>query len=163
MAEIILFALVLSPLVLAYILRSNAALGFLALCTGFTAATYASGSTQHWLDHLSTSGQLLSDNAVNLLMIVLPIALTLLLTRKHIKRRRFYLQIVPALASGGLLAVSIAPLLSDWINVDVTSVNFWSQLEQRQAVIVGVGALVSLFLVWMTTSKHSSKRSKSSH
>lgn len=160
MSELILAALILTPLVLTYLLRSNAALGFLALCTGFSAATYASGSTQHWLDHLAASGQLLSTNAVNLIMIAVPLILTLLLTRKHIKRSGFPAQAIPALAAGGLLALTTAPLLSDWINVDFSSVSFWNQLQKQEAIIVDVGALTSLILVWMTNSKRHSKKHK---
>src|ERR1700689_2737537 len=136
MAELILIALLLAPLILTFLLRANAALGFLALCTGFTAATYASGSTQHWLAHLASSGQLLSTNAVNLIMIVVPLALTLLLTRKHVPKQRFYLQALPALASGGLLALSTASLLTDWLNIDFGSVGIWNQLEKQEALIV---------------------------
>src|ERR1700684_3268715 len=104
MAEVILIVLIAAPLVLTFLLGADAALGFLALCTGFTAATYASGSTQHWLDHLASSGQLLSTNAVNLIIIAAPITITLLLTHKHTARKKLYLQAIPALASGGLLA-----------------------------------------------------------
>lgn len=160
MVEVILIALIAAPLILTFILRSDAALGFLALCTGFSAATYASGSTQHWLDHLATSGQLLSNNAINLIMIAVPLLLTLLLTHKHIKRSGFYIQAVPALASGGLLALTTAPLLTDWVNVDFSSVSFWEQLQNQEAIIIGIGALVSLVLVWMTNSKRHAKRHK---
>ena len=160
MAEIILALLIATPLILTYFLRCDAALGFLALCTGFTAATYASGSTQHWLDHLASSGQLLSTNAINFIMIVVPLLVTLLITRKHILRKRFYLEVIPAIASGGLLALTVAPLLSDWVNVNFDRVSFWDQLQKQEAIIVGIGALFSLVAVWITDFKVHSKKKK---
>ena len=160
MAEIILIALLIAPLILTFLLKANAALSFLALCTGFTAATYASGSTQHWLAHLASSGQLLSTNAINLIMIAAPLVITLLLTRKHVQKKRFYLQAVPALASGGLLALSTAPLLTDWLNTDFSSVSLWGQLQKQEAIIIGIGALASLLTIWITTSKPQSKKHK---
>jgi MFS family permease len=160
MAEGILVALLIVPLILTFLLRANAALAFLALCTGFTAATYASGSTQHWLAHLASSGQLLSTNAINLIMITAPLLITLLLTRKHVPKKRFYLQAVPALAGGGLLALSTAPLLTDWLNTNFSSVSLWNQLQKQEAIIVGVGALASLLIIWLTTSKPQTKKHK---
>lgn len=154
----ILVVLIGLPALLTLLLESDAALGFLALCTGFTAATYASGSTQEWLAHLSTSGQLLSANAINVIMVAAPLAITLLLTRKHGSRKKFYLEIIPALAAGGLLAIAVAPLLSNWINVDFNTVSFWKQLQSHAAIIVGVGALVSLVMVWL--GGHGKKHSK---
>ncbi|MGA3150485.1 MAG: hypothetical protein ABSD10_02660 [Candidatus Saccharimonadales bacterium] len=159
MAELVLIALLAAPLVLTFLLRADAALGFLALCTGFTAATYASGSTQHWLSHLVSSGQLLSGNAINLIMIAVPLAITLLLTRKHATHSRFYLQIVPALASGGLLALTVGPLLSNWANINFSNLSIWNQLEKQEAIIIGIGTLVSLLLVWFSRS-HYIKRHK---
>lgn len=160
MAEVILVALIAAPLVLTFLLGADAALSFLVLCTGFTAATYASGSTQHWLDHLSSSGQLLSVNAVNVIMIAAPLLITLLLTRKHTVRKKIYWQLVPALACGGLLALAVAPLLSDWINVDFRTVSFWKQLQDQEAVIVAVGALVSLLMIWFKSTKKKAKKHK---
>ena len=160
MAEVILVLLIAVPFLITLLFESNAALAFLALCTGFTAATYASGSTQQWLDHLSSSGQLLSVNAVNVIFITVPLAVTLLLTRKHRPRKQFYLELVPALACGGLLAVAVAPLLSDWINVDFTTVSFWKQLQDNAGLIVGFGALASLLMVWFSHGKKHSKKHK---
>lgn len=160
MAEVILIALIAAPLVLTFLLGSNAALSFLVLCTGFTAATYASGSTQHWLDHLSSSGQLLSTSAVSAVMIALPLLITLLLTRKHTPRQKFYREIIPALAAGGLLALALSPLLSDWLNIDFKSVGFWKQLQDQEAIIVGVGALFSLLVVWFVHGKKPGKKHK---
>jgi|SRR5581483_3253287 len=160
MAEVILIALIAAPLLLTFLLGSNAALSFLVLCTGFTAATYASGSTQHWLDHLSASGQVLSTSAVSAIMIAAPLLITLLLTRKHTPRQKFYIQVIPALAAGGLLALALSPLLSDWLNVDFKSVSFWKQMQNQEAIIVGVGALFSLLIVWFAHGKKAGKKHK---
>ncbi|HXY18183.1 MAG TPA: hypothetical protein VEH48_02060 [Candidatus Nitrosopolaris sp.] len=160
MADAILIALIAAPLVLSFLLRSNAALGFLVLCTGFTAATYASGSTQHWLAHLASSGQILSTNSVNVIMIAVPLLITLLLTRKHRPRSKFYWEIIPALATGGLLALAVEPFLNDWTNLNLSSLQLWKQLQNQEAVIIGVGALASLLMIWLSGGKLHTKKHK---
>jgi hypothetical protein len=82
MADALLAVLILFPAVLTFLLKSNAALGFLALCGGF-AATTLSGSD---IDHLVGQTRItsLTSNNVDLALLSVPLLFTLLFTFRSV-------------------------------------------------------------------------------
>lgn len=154
MADVALAALVLGPAVITYFLKSNAALGFMALCVGFVLSTSVIGDLEHLLSETNLS---LTEDTLALILVLVPYLGTLLLSRKAAGRgMHFYLQLLVALAGGGLLALTIGPLLSS-SQVNIFDSKFWEQLQNIQAGIIGAGALLSLVLIWFGGIKHSKK------
>src|SRR3989338_5344846 len=102
MADVVLVALVLSPALITFLLKSNAALGFLTLCTGFVLSTSVIGDLKQLLSEINLS---VTQSTLGLILLVVPLTVTLLLTRGSAKRGlKFWMQIVAALLTGGLLA-----------------------------------------------------------
>lgn len=147
MPDVTLAALVFGPLVITYFLKSNAALGFLALCVGFVSSTSVIGDLKHLLSETNLS---VANDTIGLILLLLPLVLTLLLSKGFIAHRGpgFILQLAAALCTGGLLALSAGPLLSSSSQFDATSSSLWKNLTSAQAVIIGAGGLLSLLIVW---------------
>jgi hypothetical protein len=152
MADVILGALVLGPLILTFFLKSNAAMAFLSLCAGFAVISFASTDLENLTGHLDFS---INSSALNLVLIGLPLILTLLLVR-HAFMGKFglILHSLIALATGALLAVIAVPLLSDSIRANFADSKLWSDLQNIQAGVIGAGVFLSLCVVWASGLKH---------
>jgi len=155
--ELILAALVAGPLILTFLLKSNAALGFLSLCAGSVLVTYANTDIKNSLEQVVADS--LSNSAVALGLLIIPLTLTLLLTRKSVTNKStLLLHAVPALCAGGLLALSAVPFLNDTVQVDFASSEIWLNLQKVQTLVIGAGAVTSLTLVWLSSLKRHGKK-----
>lgn len=153
MADALLVILIVLPAILVFLLKSNAALGFLALCGGFATITLSGSDIEQLVGQTKITS--LTSNNVDLALLAVPLLLTLLLTYKsmHSKNMRYF-SMVPALCAGGLLAIVAAPMFSSALQVSVTDSKFWQDLKDLQAYVVAVGFLASLLLVWSAGLKH---------
>lgn len=155
MVEALLGVMILGPLVLTFLLKSNAALGFLVLCVGFVLSTSVIGDLKHLLSQLNLST---TSSTIGIILLTVPLVLTLLLTRKSAgKGFKFWLQLAIALCGGGLLALSVGPILSSSSQLNVTTSGFWTNLQKIQSEIIGIGALISLLLIWFGGLKRHGK------
>jgi hypothetical protein len=159
MANALLATLILLPAVLTYILKSNAALGFLALCGGFAVITLSGSDIEHLFGKTRITS--LTSNDVDLILLGVPLFLTLFFTFRAVTAKNLrYLQILPALCAGGLLAVIAAPMFSDSLNVNFGRAPFWKDLQGIQSYIVGAGLLISLLLIWSSGFTHAKSHKK---
>lgn len=147
MVDVTLAVLVFGPLVITYFLKSNAALGFLSLCVGFVLSTSVIGDLKHLLSETNLS---VSDQTLGLALVLLPLIITLLITRTHTHGKGLGLiaQLICALCAGGLLALSLGPLLTDSSQFNISSSSLWKDLSKAQAGIIGAGSLLSLLAIW---------------
>lgn len=157
MTDILLAAMVFGPLAIGLLLKSNAAMGFLALAVGSVVVTYGGSDISSTIKQIGLGPY--STSAVELVLLITPLVITLLLTRKAVaKRSKYQFQAVAALAAGGLLALAAVPLLTDTMQISFASSQAWIDLQKIQATVVGVGALCSLLLIWFTSKKHSKSK-----
>lgn len=149
-----IIALILSPAVLTFLLKSNAALGFLALCVGFVLSTSVIGDLKQLLSEMNLS---VTNSTLAITLLVLPLVLTLLITRKsNSKGLKLWLQLLVALTAGGLLALSVTPVINaDWL--DLSKSEAWKNLLKIQSGIIGAGALLSFALVWLSSKSRGKK------
>lgn len=146
MAEVALVAIILAPAVLAFLLRSNVALSFLALCAGFTVTTYASQTIQDWLNPIAWH---LDINFINLAFMAVPLLLTLLLTRRSLSKGfQLIFHIILALGAGAILAIMVGAALSNLGLVNYTNSELLNELSKVQNHLIITTALTSLLLVW---------------
>lgn len=152
MPDIALAVLIFAPLAITFLIKSNAALAYFALCVGFVLSTSVIGDLKHLLSEKNLS---VASDTLGIVLLVAPYALTLLLCRKaHAKGPLMVANLAAAVLGGGLLALSAGPLISSSSSFDVLGSGFWSQLEKYQSAIIGAGAAVSLFLVWFGGTHH---------
>lgn len=153
MPDIALAVLVFGPLVITYFLKSNAALSFVALCVGFVLSTSVIGNLSRLLSEKNLS---VTNDTLGLIILGVPLLLTLALTRRAVIHRNltFILQLLTALAAGGLLALSAGPLLSSSSQFNVTTGHYWNDLVKIQSEVIGAGATLSLLLIWYSSFRH---------
>src|SRR3989344_5458715 len=158
MADVLLGAMILLPPLLTYFLKSNAALGFLTVCVSFVLSISVIGDLKNLLSQLNLST---SSSTVSIVLLILPLTLTLLLTRRSAgKGLKFGFQLVAAVCAGGLLALSVGPVLSSSTQIDITTSSLWTQLTKIQSIIISAGALSSLLLIWLGSFKRYGKHHK---
>jgi hypothetical protein len=153
MTDVLLVILVLLPAVLAFLLKSNAALAFLALCGGFAAITLSGSDIQHLVGQTKITS--LTSNNVDLALLLVPLLFTLVFTYRSVTSKNGrYFSVVPALCAGGLLAVVAAPMFNNALQTNITDSKFWHDLQNAQSYIVAIGLLSSLLLIWTGGFKH---------
>ena len=160
MPEALLAILIFLPVVLAYLLKSNAALAFLSLCGGFAAITLSGSDIEQLFGKTKITS--LTSNDVDLILLVVPLLFTLLFTFRAVTaQKQRLLHAVPALCAGGLLAIVAAPMFNQALNTNFDSLSVWKNLQNAESYVVGVGLLFSLLLVWtggfMPAKSHSKK------
>jgi hypothetical protein len=161
MANVILAAFVLGPLLLTFLLKSNAALSFLALCSGFVVISFASSDLKSLTGQLNFS---VDSSILNLVLLILPLVFTLIFTKGKAKSGfGRIIQLIVALCAGVLLALIGVPLLSGSLSADLFKSSAWEDLQKAQAAIAGVGVFLSLMVVWaknLKTLKDKDKKRK---
>ena len=159
MAQALIAVLILLPVVLTFLLRSNAAQAFLALCGGFAVITLSGSDIEHLFGKTKITS--LTSNDVDLILLLAPLLLSLLFTFRAVTAQKLrFAQLLPALAAGALLAVVAGPMLSDVVNSDVSKLATWKDLQKAESWIVGAGLLVSLFLIWSSGFMHAKSHGK---
>jgi hypothetical protein len=162
MSEALLAVLVFLPAVLTYLLKSNAALSFLALCGGYSVITLSGSDIQHLFGKTKITS--LTSNNIDLFLLLAPLLLTLLLTFRAVPSGRMrVIHLIPALCAGGLLAAVAGPMLSSIASSDISHLTAWKDLQNIQSWIVGAGLLSSLLIIWssgFTSAKSHSKKHK---
>lgn len=153
MVNVWLAVLVLGPPALTYFLKSNAALGFLTVCVSFVLSTSVIGDLKNLLSQLNLST---TSSTISIAILILPLVLTMFLTRRSAGSGfKFVLQLIAALCAGGLLALSVGPVLTSYTQFNVTGSKFWSDLVKIQSIVIGAGATASLLLIWFKGLKRS--------
>jgi hypothetical protein len=159
MPNILLAVLVLAPAILAYLLKSNAAQAFLALCGGFAAITLSGSDIEQLFGKTKITS--LTSNDVGLILLVVPLLVTLLFTFRSIPaNNQRLMHVVPALCAGGLLAIVAGPMFNQALGTNFSDSQFWGDMQNLQSYIVGVGLLSSLLLMWGNGFSSSRSRSK---
>src|SRR5438105_2696303 len=152
MPDVILAILVLSPLALTFSLKSNAALAFLTLCASFVLITFASADITDLTKNLSIQ---IPGSTLSLILLILPLLLTLLLTRKAFSGPvKLFLQSAAALCAGALLALVSIPLLSKSVRTNFDDSWSWANLQKIQTPVIVAGVILSLLLVWISKHPH---------
>jgi hypothetical protein len=153
MAIAILCALVGVPVVLLILLRSNAALAFLFLCSGIVLQSRL--NQDFWSKLGSGTSEFTHSNTLSMALIAVPLLLSTLLLAKSVKRSSQLLHIVPAICSGLLLTYAIIPLLpSGKLASQIVDSTVWKQSHGYQGFVVLVGLIISLLIVIAGKQKH---------
>ena len=160
MDSALIVVLILLPAALAYFLRSNGALGFLALCGGYTAMTLSGSDIEQLVGKTRVTS--LSSSNIDLALLIAPLLLTLLFTHKSASLQPAWkaMHAVCALLAGGMLAIVAGPMLSGILNISYSDSVIWKNLQAGQSYIIGIGLLLSLLLIWLNSPKPFGKKHK---
>jgi hypothetical protein len=151
---VILGILVGLPLILAFVLRVNAGILFLALCAGSVLSEFVASDAIQIVNSIFPKSGDITASVVQLVLILLPAALTILFMRRSMTGTKTFINILPAAAAGLLTALLVVPVLPGGVRHNITSSQTWTIMQQFQSLIIGAGAFVSLLVLWSTKPKH---------
>ena len=154
-AEIGLLVLIIVPVALVLVLRANATLVFLSLCLGAVMTQFLSKDIKWFADAFLPWQAGMSANALHIFLLLAPALLTAILMLQSVKGARAWLNILPALAVGGLTPLLVVPLLYSGSTHAITALPLWQALSRVQDLVVGAGSLISLLFLWFQRSRKS--------
>jgi hypothetical protein len=152
--NIIILGVLLAPVLLVMLLRVNAALVFVSLCVGYVLAQFLGSDTQSFADLFVSHGASVSAAVMKLVLLLFPAVFTTVFMIGTVKKARLVLNILPALATGCLTVLLVLPLLPGSVSKAITDASAWTYIVRLQSAIVGAGALISMFFLWMQRPKH---------
>jgi hypothetical protein len=151
-----------APAVVLTVLRINAAMVFLSLCLGAVLVQYVATEAVDMLKLFAPKSGNITVAMMQLVLLLAPAAVTAVVTLFSVKGRvRSLLNILPAVASSGLVVLLAVPLLAPGLRLSVQSQRTWTYVSKSEALVVGIGALISMVFLWAQrrNAKHG-KRSK---
>lgn len=159
--SIILGTIILVPVLLLTLLRVNAVLVFLSLCLGSVLVQLVSPDAAGLLDLFNSSaGQSVSasNSTLNLALFLFPaVATALFMIRTVHGGLAIFVNLIPALGVGLLLALLGVPLLSKGLSHEIMSSPLWQEGQRARTLIVGASTLAALFVLWLQRPKHPKK------
>jgi len=152
MSDGILIALVVVPIILCFFLRVNAALVFLSLCVGDVLVRFVGSDA---MSIVSGSGSSAPTNAsvVRLGLLVAPAVLTMIVMIKTVKSQMKFMNILPAIGAGFLLALLAVPQLPTKLSRQIIDSGLWGQFQSYQSAIVAGSTLICMLFLWMQRPK----------
>ncbi|MDQ3065085.1 MAG: hypothetical protein M3Q36_02340 [bacterium] len=152
MVEYIMLGAMALVVIMMLVLRTNTAICFLAVCAG-SVLLAASGENLSLIASSVTSGYSNSANIVRIALLLTPFFVCVIALRKQTSAALMPLAFIPAICSVMLAMIYVAPLLSDGSQEAIVQTNIWQMLIQYQEPIVGLGLVVSISLIALTTKK----------
>lgn len=149
-ALITLVGLIAVPAVVLMVLRINATLVFLSICLGDVLVQFVGKDAS---SILTAMGVHLGGQTIKLFLLALPTVLTAVFMIKTVRGSKLVINALPAVGAGLLLALLIVPLLPMNMNVNILSSSLWHQVQAAQDMIVGLSALLCLFVLWLQRPK----------
>jgi hypothetical protein len=147
--DLVLIVALVLPILLFLILRVNAAMVFLSVCLGAVLVDHVSGDANLIVGSFSPTTNSLSQTTVELLLLLVPaVATTIIMALSVHGRLRVFLNLFPAAASSMLLVLLAVPMLPRGLAFALMTQPTWRMLSNAEALVIGLGALVSLFFLW---------------
>jgi hypothetical protein len=149
------------PAAVFIVLRINAALVFLSVCLGVvlleTVAAEANDMIAMFIPKISSESAMVIQFALLLGPAIATSVFTVLSMRGRV---RVMANAIPAAASSMLMLLMAIPLLPKGLRFALESQYAWRILSNAEALVIGLGALVSLFFLWTQRSlgRHDKKR-----
>lgn len=156
-ALITLIAIIVLPVVILMALRVNAALVFLSLCLGAVLTQFVADDAG-WFVTLAAGdvpqAGSLTDASIKLGLLLLPVILTTVFMIRTVHGHgKLFLNLLPASGVGFLGALLAVPFLPAEAAANVTGSVLWSEVSKLQDAIVGLSALLCLFVLWLQRPK----------
>lgn len=137
------------PTLALVVLRVNAAMVFLSLCAGAVLVQYVSPQANDFMKFITPHANDISNSTVALGLLLAPAIVTSVVTLLSISGRiRVMTNILPAVASSMLAVLLAFPLLPKHIAATFEKQQAWHILTKAEALVVGAGAIISLFFLW---------------
>ncbi len=161
--EVALIIALVLPVLVFLALRVNTPLVFLSVCLGAVLVDHVSRDADLIVGSFSPTTNTLSQTTIELgLLLIPPIVTTVIMAFSVHGRMRVFLNLFPAAAASMLLVLLTVPMLPRNLAFNLMSQDVWRVLSNAEALVIGVGALVSLFFLW-AQRRHFRKPDKKGH
>jgi hypothetical protein len=159
MTDITLAVLILLPVALTLVLKSNASLALLALTAGYALQSFTSSDITTGLEMINING--VTDVDVDLFLLIVPLLLTLFFTSRSWQgRSKMILNVLAATAAGAMLTIISLPFISSFIDMNLSTSAIWPILQHIKTPIIVFGITYSLVMIWLSKSPSHSKKHK---
>ena len=147
--DITLIAALALPVLIFLFLRVNGALVFLSVCLGAVLVDHVAGDANLVMGSFSPKTNSLSQTTIELALLLVPAIVTAIVTLLSVHGRlRVVLNLFPAAATSMLLVLLAVPMLPRSLAFNLMTQDTWRMLSNAEALVIGAGALVSLFFLW---------------
>lgn len=147
--DLVLIIALAVPALAIVVLRVNGAMVFLSLCLGAVLVSHVAPSADELLHIISRKAGDISTSVVSLVLLLAPAVVTCIVTLLSIHGRlRNLFNILPAVAASMLAGLLAVPALPKHLSGSLQATQAWHIISRSEALIVGVGALISLFFLW---------------
>lgn len=156
----IVAGLIVVPLVLIVLLRAHGGVAFMSLCLGSVLASYVAVDITDFATQIMSLDALSSGQWVKIVLLVTPLVLALLFTAKSVSKHKQLFNVLPAAATGLLLALLVMPLLpANLQNLAEDSV-LWKTISNLQTAVLLAGAFFSMVFLLLGKQKKDDKKDK---
>jgi len=122
---------------------------FLSLALGAILVQYVASEANTMLHLMSAHVSSVSTSTIQLALLLIPAAITSVVTLFSTHGRlKVMLNFLPAAATGALAVLLAVPLLPPGLRNAFQGQPAWRYVSNAEALVVGVGAAVSLFFLW---------------
>lgn len=142
----LLAAIAVLPVVLAFVFRINTVLLFFSLMVGSVLERSLGSSTELAIAAFARNAPVFQLAHFGLLL--LPMLLSLVLFRKTLRTRSIPLQLLPLLVTGLAVAVWVLPLLSAGVRGAIFASQYSGIIRQSGDVILGSAAALNFLVAW---------------
>ncbi len=144
-AAILLGVLAGVPVVVAILRRVSAVLLFLSVAIGGLLVTYLG-------DDAILASRMVARGAnvpmiAQLVLLALPPVLTLFLLKRTMSRAKFFLHLLPLLATGLSFAILVLPILPSHMQAELFATPYGAPLRNSQDIVIGGTAALVLLLM----------------
>jgi hypothetical protein len=147
--DFVLIVALAVPLLLFVVLRVNAAMVFLSMCLGAVLVDHVGTEAITMLGLFTPKANTASQTTINLCLLLIPAVVTAVFTALSVHgRAKVTLNIVPAAAASMLAVLLVVPELPRGLMFSLMNQQTWRVLSNAEALVIGAGALVSLFFLW---------------
>jgi hypothetical protein len=159
---ILMGAIAALPLVLITVLRSKAAVVFLALCAGSVLTVFVGETAMEFLMIFVRDPNEITQSAIQITLLLLPALLIIMLLRGTANGATLVMNLFPAALTGILAVFLVVPLLPSGVKNEVMDSSMWLQLVNYQAVLVGSAVFISVVQLW-SSSRSARHKKKGKH
>ena len=122
---------------------------FLSLCLGAVLVEYVASQANDMIEMFIPRLASASAMSIQLALLLAPAVVTAIVTVFGIHgRAKVTLNALPAMATSALALLLTVPLFTPGLRFALESQPTWRILSNADALIIGAGALVSLFFLW---------------
>jgi hypothetical protein len=145
------------PVLIIFLLRTDAAVAFLSLCAGSLLVRYV-GNEATLVGSAVSNNATISNQYAQLALLLLPVILSTLLLRGTMKGSKTIFNIIPALAVGLVGMLLTVPLLPYGGQNAVMNTEGWRLLSNNQEIVITASCLLSLAVLWFSHFKSRNKK-----